>query len=243
MQRFMYKYFKKTGKIILPVFLFLILMINHKLSAQKHEFGLGVGGFNYTGDVNPRYNFFNYRPAGTVFYRYNSTSFATAIRLGVTIGQLSGNESKSNESVAQVRNASFKSTVSEVSLMGEYNFINYRDRKQLMKFSPYMTGGVAIFGSGPDTKSNSLQEDFDGQGINVAIPFGVGIKVILNRNWNFGTEFVARKTFTDYLDGISNGKIGNKGTGNILDDDWYYYTGVTLSYTIYGINCPQQFKY
>ena len=217
-------------------------MINFESIAQKHEFGIGLGGFNYTGDLNPRYNFFNYRPAGTVFYRYNP-SFATAIKLGVTLGQLTGDESKSNEKVAQVRNASFKSTVSEISLMAEYNFINYRDKKQLIKFSPYMTGGFAIFGSAPDTKSNSLQENFDGQGLTFAIPFGIGMKFILSRNWNLGTEFVARKTFTDYLDGISTGNVSGKSTGNILDDDWYYYTGVTLSYTIYGINCPQQLKY
>jgi hypothetical protein len=243
MQRFKYKDFKKTGKIFLPVFLFLTLIIPGISIAQKHEFGLGLGGFNYTGELNPRYNFLNYKPAGTLFYRYNVPGFVTAIRLGVTIGQLSGTEAKSKELVAQMRGGSFKSTITEVSLMGEYNFINYRDKKQLIKFSPYLTGGVAIFGSGPDTKTNSLAEDFDSQGITFAIPFGVGMKFILNRNWNLGTEFVARKTFTDYLDGISKGQMGNKTTGNHLDDDWYYYTGITLSYTIYGINCPQQFKY
>ena len=106
-----------------------------------------------------------------------------------------------------------------------------------------MTGGLAIFGSGPDTKSNAQPEEFDSQGITFAIPFGVGVKFILGRNWNLGTEFVARKTFTDYLDGISKGNMGGKSTGNPLDDDWYYYTGISISYTIYGVNCPQQLKY
>ena len=245
MHRFEYKYFKKTGKTFLPVFLFLILTVPVLSIAQIHEFGLGLGGFNYTGDINPRYNFLNYKPGGMLFYRYNSANCVTSFRLGFSAGQLSGSESKSKEYVASIRNASFKSSVTELSLMGEYNFFNYRHKKQLTKFSPYLTGGLALFTDGsPASTSNSTPETSkNGGGIGVAIPFGLGVKFILNRNWNLGTEFVARKTFTDYIDGISNGEIGTRSTGNPLDTDWYFYTGVSLSYTIFKVKCPQDPKH
>lgn len=243
MQRFETKYYKRTGKIFFPVFLFLTFFIFTPSIAQLHEFGAGLGGFNYAGDINPRYNFLNYRPGGMVFYRYNFLKRVTAIRVGFSFGALAGSEAKSREYTAQVRKASFKSTVTELSLMGEYNFINYRDRKQLLKFSPYLTGGIAIFTTSPTVKSVSTAENGTNQGAGVSIPFGVGVKFILDRNWNLGTEFVARKTFTDYLDGVSNGDIGAKSTGNPLDNDWYFYTGITLSYTIYKTSCPQEYKY
>jgi hypothetical protein len=177
------------------------------------------------------------------FYRYNSMNRVTAFRLGVSVGQLSGTEKKSHEATAQIRDASFKSTMRELSLMFEYNFINYRDKKQLLKFSPYMTGGLAFYAQNLKYQANAVDTQPTGQSLNLAIPFGVGIKFILNKNWNLGTEFVARKTFNDYLDGLSNAEIGHKSTGNPLDDDWYFYTGISLSYTIYGVNCPQQYKY
>jgi hypothetical protein len=240
MQRFEDKYFKKTGRIIFPVFLFLTFMVSISSIAQFHEFGIGAGGFNYTGDINPRYNFTNYRPGGMLFYRYNSKNSATAFRLGFSVGQLAGSEKHSKELISTIRSASFKSTLTEISLMGEYNFINYRNRKQLIKFSPYMTGGLAFFaGSSGSVIANSKPENKDTGGLNFAIPFGVGVKFILNKNWNLGTEFVARKTFTDYLDGISNADIGKKSTGNPLDSDWYFYTGITLSYTVFKVDCPQ----
>jgi hypothetical protein len=243
MQYVQNRYYKKTGKILLPVFLFLILLIHQDSFGQKHEYGVGLGGFNYVGDINPRYNFKNYRPAATLFYRYNFINRYTAIKLGVTLGQISGNDKYSNDQTSKIRNASFTSSIQEVSLMGEYNFINYRDKKQLLKFSPYMTAGIAFFAYNVTLKTNSTPENPQSGVPNFAIPFGVGFKIILNKNLNLGTEFIARKTFTDYLDGISTAEIGNKSTANPLDTDWYFYTGISLSYTIYGINCPQEFKY
>lgn len=248
MQDFENKYYKKTGNILFPVFLFLSFFIIQSAIAQQqqevgiHEFGLGLGGFNYTGEINPRYDFVNYRPGAQAFYRYNSLNRVTAFRLGFSFGFLAGAESRSREYTAKLREASFKSNVTELSLMGEYNFINYRDKKQLWKFSPYLTGGFAIFGSSPVTKSNSSVENSE-KTLIPAIPFGVGMKFILNRNWNLNTEFVARKTFTDYLDGISNADIGDKSSGNPLDNDWFFYTGISLSYTIYKTTCPQEYKY
>ncbi len=241
MHRSEYKYFEKTGKLILPVFLFLMLVVSSVSIAQKHEFGLGVGGLNYIGDVNPRYNFSNYRPGGMAFYRFNGKNSFTALRLGFSIGKLAGSEHRSKEAVADVRDASFTTTISEISLMGEYNFFNFRNKKQLMKFSPYLTGGLAVFAGGfPSVVSNAVSESSANTGINVAVPFGLGMKFILTKNLNLGTEFIAHKTFTDYLDGVSDGYIGTKSTGNPLDNDWYFYTGVSLSYTIYKVKCPQE---
>ena len=237
------KYYKKTGNIILPVFLLLMAASPQMLFGQRHELGLGVGGFNYVGDINPRFNFLNFRPGGMLFYRYNSPNKYTCLRLSVSSGQLNGDEKRSNDYTSSVRNASFSSTITEMALMGEYNFVNYRDKKQLIKFSPYLTGGVAVFGFTQGTKTASLPELDDVDRINIALPVGFGVKFMINKNWNVSPEFVARKTFTDYLDGISTASVNNRTTGNPIDKDWYFYAGISFSYTFFGVNCPQEYKY
>lgn len=236
-------YFKKTGTIYLPVFLFLTFSTFTKTQGQIHEFGAGLGGLNYIGEVNPRLNFTTFRPAGSLFYRFNSLNRCTAFKLGITAGQLIGNETRSKEPVAMVRQARFKGMLWDGSLMAEYNFINYRDKKQLLKFSPYLTSGIALFAYNSTTTTNSVAEPSNESRYDIALPIGIGIKFILGKHWNLGIESIARKSFTDQLDGISNAEIGSKKTGIPADSDWYFYTGVSLSYTIYGIKCPQEYKY
>ena len=77
----------------------------------------------------------------------------------------------------------------------------------------------------------------------LAIPIVLGVKAKLNRRFIIGLEAGARYTFTDNLDG-SNPKNENLNTlkfGNINSNDWYVFTGFTLTYT-FGENpcfCPQ----
>ena len=74
--------------------------------------------------------------------------------------------------------------------------------------------------------------------IQPCIPLGFGYKYRLGKNLNLGAEFVARKTFTDYLDGVSD--IDGRGwqRGWKFTNDWYAYVGVSISYTVYNILCP-----
>ncbi|MHC2991711.1 hypothetical protein OB13_08975 [Pontibacter sp. HJ8] len=43
--------------------------------------------------------------------------------------------------------------------------------------------------------------------IQVAIPFGLGVRYKLDRNWDFSFEIGWRKTFTDYLDDVSTAHV------------------------------------
>jgi hypothetical protein len=95
-----------------------------------------------------------------------------------------------------------------------------------------------------------------------AIPFGGGIKIALSDDVRVGVELSLRKTFTDYLDDVStiyvdeNILLANKGQqavdlayrgdevgagpypaegtprGTLAAKDWYYFTGVTLSFRL-----------
>ena len=92
-----------------------------------------------------------------------------------------------------------------------------------------------------------------------AVPIGGGVKIALNDALNVGFEFGARLVFTDYLDDVSrsyadpeliqaargdiaadlsdrrtnidpDATANNVGRGNEKARDWYYITGVTISY-------------
>jgi hypothetical protein len=93
------------------------------------------------------------------------------------------------------------------------------------KFRPYIMGGVGIFkfnpqGSLPDASGNKVWHDLhplrtEGQGfsqypnskpyklVQMHIPLAVGFKYYVSDRINVGTEVLYRKTFTDYIDDIS----------------------------------------
>jgi hypothetical protein len=75
----------------------------------------------------------------------------------------------------------------------------------------------------------------------MAIPFGGGLKYIVNPRWYVALEFGIRKTFFDYLDNVSDFKDQtqkNYRYGNPNDNDNYYFLGITLTRTFYDIPCP-----
>ncbi|WP_051313039.1 DUF6089 family protein [Sporocytophaga myxococcoides] len=224
-----------AGRILSAIFLFIGVSVAN-VNAQVHEIGLGAGGFNYTGELARKFNPLFYRPGAEIFYRLNFSP-AVALRGAFSFGGIYGAELKSKDPVANYRQGEFKNNLTEVSATLEYNFFNFRAPKDSRKaqsssrITPYFTGGIAFYNTQQDLGTgNSF--------FNVAIPIGLGFKYQLTEHWNLGGEFVARKTFTDYLDGVREGTINYRRTGDILKTDWYYYTGLTVSYTFYSVKCP-----
>jgi hypothetical protein len=204
-------------------------------SAQQSEVGFGLGTFNYTGDLSRSYNILNSRPAATIFYRSN-VSKVVSLRAALTGGNIAANDSRPIDAFAERRDASFSLILMEASTVMEYHFMNWRDDKRMMRFTPYLFGGLAIFGiSGTQNKPSEYSN------VQGAIPFGVGMKYILNPKWYLALEFGARKTFFDYLDNVSAGSnqlVKNYQYGNPYDNDAYYFIGVSITRTFYQIPCP-----
>ncbi|MBC6608543.1 outer membrane beta-barrel protein [Hymenobacter sp. BT188] len=207
------------------------------------ELGIGIGGLNYKGELSPNYQFENNRPALTIFYR-KDISVPITLRGAFTGGMLQANDENVqgvNDATAPLhsyRQATMKGGLAEVSGVLEYNFFNYHNRKDKIHFTPYVFIGVAGFYA--NTKTTFEGQSFNipntsGGMLGVAIPVGAGIKYALSPRWNLGLEAGARKTFTDKLDHLSNENafIANRNT-----KDWYFYNGVSISYTFYKIYCP-----
>lgn len=208
------------------------LFISLSTQAQKIEVGAGLGGMLYKGDVAPALNPRFYRPAGSVFFRYNATR-SFSMRASFAIGSFRAEDRISNDPYQQARDYSFRTKLNEATVDLQYNFLNYKLQPKAKNWTPYLFGGVGICNF-----SNSV---IKARGM-VTFPLGLGIKYEIKRPWSVGIEFGTRFTNNDYLDGlgdrtfgINNSKLGQGDPG--LNDS-YTYTAITVSYTFYKIFCP-----
>jgi hypothetical protein len=219
-------------KKAIPITLLCFLTVN--VLAQRSEVGFGLGTFNYTGDLARNYNFLNSRPAATVFYRSNISN-VVSFRASMTGGKLVGNDSRPYDPFALERKAGFNIFLLEAATVFEYHFLNWRETKRFIRFSPYLFGGLALFGM---SGNGSKPEEYSN--VQGAIPFGTGLKYVINPKWYVALEFGARKTFFDYLDNVSMGRENNKNYqyGNPFDNDAYYFLGLSVTRTFYDIPCP-----
>ena len=224
-------------KLIL-LFSFLGLLNFQTAKAQKNEIGVGIGGFNYTGDLVRDYQLKNIRPGGMLFYRRNFNEFLSA-RVSLSGGGLYGSDRPAYDPLAQQRDTSFHIPVIELAGVIEYHFLDYKENIKLLRWSPYffIGGGIAFFGA-HEQKTESYSS------VQPVIPFGIGFKYLINPVWNIGIEAGARKTFFDYIDNIAGSDLTQKNFkyGDRYNKDWYYFVGISLSYTFYSIPCPFQFN-
>jgi hypothetical protein len=225
-----------TTRISILLFLFAIALPATAQLSQRSEAGVGFGTFNYTGDLVRFYNFRYSAPAGTVFYR-NNINTVISFRAALTAGKLRASDNPHPiDAFAAQRNASFNIFVVEASTGFEYHFLDWRDTKRRLRFTPYLYSGLCLFGmSGMPSKSAAYSN------VQIAIPLSAGVKYVINPKWYAALEFGARFTGFDYLDNVSDGNAAYKDYryGNKFDNDIYYFLGLSITRTFYDIPCPR----
>lgn len=224
-------------KLIL-LFVLVFIFCGKYCYGQKNEVGFGMGAFNYTGELARRIKAKNFQPGLSLHYRRN-ISEAVSLRVGFTGGWLYGDDDRPFDALAQARDTSFSKGIVELSTVMEYHFLDFRENIKILRWTPYffLGAGVAFFGQ-PEEKTEEYSN------VQLVLPFGVGFKYIINPQWQLGLEGGVRKTFFDHIDNISGGDqdIKNYAYGNQYDKDWYYFLGLSISYTFYTIPCPYMFN-
>jgi len=222
-----YKFLKCAGFIV-------FFGVQGSIFGQISEIGFGLGGFTYTGDLERGYNITNNRPAFTAFFRKNINS-AVSTRVSFTGGLLEDSDDNPIDQQASIRSESFDILLVEIGFSVEYHFLDFRSNFTSQRWSPYFFGGLAVF-----SFSGEAERSAQFSNVQLAIPLGVGVKYTLNPKFQLGLEWGLRKTFFDYLDNISGGDSTNKNIpfGNKNDNDMYYFTGLSLTYSFYKIPCP-----
>lgn len=261
-----------------------------QISYSQFRLGIFGGLSNYQGDLTDKPYKSSKAALGVTGSFPLSERFS--IRTGITFGKVAGADSLSDKPELKARNLSFQSKITEFSVLGEYNIFNLSQ----IRWTPYVFAGLALFHFDPYTYDETGIQTYlkplttEGQGLpgypkaysltQFSVPFGGGIKYAISERVHLGLEAGLRKTFTDYLDDVSNGyadpndlMAGNgqrsvdlsyrgdevgfsdypvKGftRGNPKSKDYYYFTGLHLSFAIgngeggsggKGYGCPKVF--
>ena len=211
------------------LFNLLFLLFFFTMNAQIHEVGVFLGGSNYVGDVGLTTYIAPNEPALGILYKWNKSP-RHSYRFSYTQSKISANDLDSKEPGRNQRGYRFENSIKEVSLGLEFNFFDFNLHEAKRKVTPYVYSGISYFRY--DELYVSLGETFKDSGAgSIAIPMTVGVKSNVSPRIVLGLEVGARYTLTDNLDG-SHPKQGNlMKFGNINNNDWYVFSGLTLTYT------------
>ena len=194
------------------IFFFIIFSICSKAYCQS-SVGIGFGYSIYRGDLSHPSIVSDLEQAGMAFnvnYKLQLRKSLRA-RVGLYIGQISGNDGTSESLTQQRRNLRFKNNLSELSLAGEYNFSNEVIGGSPLSF--FAMGGFSVYRSNPTTDYNGLRytlRDLNTENqsqsyalYHPSIILGGGIEYELNDAISITFEIIGRITTNDYLDDVS----------------------------------------
>ena len=210
----------KLFTLTLVVIMYASSLTAQDAIVQEGEFGIGLGGAHYFGDLNTRGHLNRIKPAATIFFRKNFGNYISA-RIGATFAQLGYSDvyNTHNEYMYR-RNLSFNTNVWELALQGDFNFFRFLPGDPDYNFTPYVTFGVGAFSYDPfaylqGEKVYLRPLGTEGQGSSlypdrkqystmaICFPIGAGIKYSINDRFNIAFEILHRVTNTDYLDDVS----------------------------------------
>jgi hypothetical protein len=256
-------------KFKIPILLFFcILSFNSKAQYYYYddkyydneltfEAGISLGPMNSLTDIGGRKG---NGKGGAKDLNVKSTTFSGGIyfsglykhflglRLEGTFGKVESNDSllvgvKSTAIGRYNRNLSFRSPISELSLLAEFYpvqfFQIFEPWMHATAFSPYILGGIGVFQFNPQANLNGQWIDLqplhtEGQGFveyperkqygltKMNFSYGVGLAYELSAKFDLKIEYVSRVLTTDYLDDVHSRYINP----NVFSK---YFTGTQLA--------------
>lgn len=213
------------------LFLLLFCFVSTSLFSQINEVGIFVGGANYIGDVGKTNYIAPNEPAIGILYKYNRST-RHSFRFSYTYGKIRAKDIESEAPSRKLRGFTVENHIHDFSLGMEFNFLDFDLHDSKKVFTPYVFTGVSYFIYNENYISGKTNK-LDFRDSEFAIPMIVGLKGRVFQNFVIGAEVGFRYTLTDNLD-ASNPKNDNLKAsrfGNLESNDWYVFTGVSLTYT------------
>ncbi len=201
----------------LYLFIFISLL-SISLYAQDVRLNAGFGFSSYFGDLLAKNN---------QIAKQRTTSFSIGAtydiqqqlraRLDFSLLGARADDKLSEDANHRARNLNFKTSIWEVALMGEYDFLD----RESYNIVPYVFTGIGVYHFNPYTYDSIAGKVFlhdvgtEGQYLNlpgypkpynrtqINIPFGLGIRYEVSESFSLGIEANMRFLFTDYLDDVS----------------------------------------
>jgi hypothetical protein len=185
-----------------------------------------VGAFDgvsyYLGSINPTKQFYSPSLAYGLNSRYILND-REAFRLQINYGNVKASDRDFNNEFQQERDISFSASLLDIDALYEFNFLPFHYRERRHSFSPFLFTGLGY--------ELILVSTYNIPG-EFVVPFGMGVKYLLNKRTTVGLEWSFRKTFQNQIDGVGNpGGIQYKSILN--NNDWYSFAGFFISFRLF----------
>jgi len=207
----------------------LSIQLSH---SQINEIGVYAGGSNLVADLGSTRYINPNSPALGLIYKWNASP-RHSWRISLIYADLQANDSKSSDPKRIQRDYDFDSNLTEISAGMEFTFLDFDLHSGTIMLTPYLHSGISVanfdnyyYLNGNQTPTNESSWAF-------GIPMTLGVKTNFLGRFILGAEVGARYTFSDEIDG-STSQDPNFNTfrfGNINNNDWYVFSGITLTYT------------
>lgn len=214
------------------IILTISILSVHLGCSQINEIGIFAGGSNFIGDVGAtNYISPNQLAIGGI-YKWNRSK-RHSYRASIIFSDLEGIDVNSDDPRRIQRGYEFLSKIIEFSIGMEFTFMDFNLHSGEKIGTPYIYSGISVanhdnhfFSSGVQTQENTSSWAY-------GIPMALGFKTNILENIILGIEVGARYTFSDELDGSVPNDSSNQSYrfGNIGNNDWYVFSGITLTYT------------
>ncbi len=182
--------------------------------AQTVRLNFMAGMSNYYGEIQTKKVTFDQSNPVIAFGATLDLTKKLLLRTDVSFTKLQGDDKRG---IYPSRNLNFKTSLSEGTLLLEYNLFDLYERK----LTPYVFSGVGLFHFNSYTSDSLNRKVYlkplstEGQGFpeypdrkvykstQLNVPIGGGLKYAISDDVQFGFEYGLRILFTDYLDDVS----------------------------------------
>ncbi len=206
------------------LFIATLFFASFNMQAQEVEFGLTGGVSLYSGDLSPK-EFGLYlddiNAFGGLYLRYRPVN-RLALRLGANFTKVSATADAPEGSTGIGRALNFRSSVTELTLIGELDLFYIGGGPKSNHLAPYVFGGGSLNFINPEGNLDGVWYELqplatEGQGIGrepydaapyslteFTLHFGGGLRWRLSERVVLGGEIGGRWYRSDYLDDVSN---------------------------------------
>lgn len=207
----------------------LTLQLSH---SQINEIGVFAGASNFIGDVGATDYIAPNAPALGIIYKWNASK-RHSWRASLIYSDLKAFDNQSDDPRRIQRDYNFDSNLLEIAGGIEFTFLDFDLHTGEKIGTPYLYTGISVakhdnfyFQNGNQTPENNSSWAY-------GIPMALGFKTNFLGYFILGIEVGARYTFSDEIDGsIPDSEFRQQFRfGNINNNDWYVFSGITLTYT------------
>ena len=222
--------------------LVILFFCTQHLFAQTYEVGGMLAGANALGDIGSEKQLQASSLGLGLLFKWNKSK-RYAWRAHLNYANLIFEDKASQDPSRLLRNLKTNTNLLELSAGLEVNFLAYNLHRFGPAFTPYLYTGLTVFRYDYNYFDQNRPVNTAKKDISFALPLHFGAKARLGSSTILGLEIGVRYTFTDNLDGSNpiNSNFATYQFGDINNNDWYVFSGLSLTYTFTRKPCSDCF--